>query len=213
MAEWLFDLFDEGPMIKQEFKRIPRHIGVIPDGNRRWAVSNGMDKSEGYHHGLSPGFKLYELCVELGSRLIIRFTVDNTKRLRRKGLSREACVEALKELANRDAELRGRKHRICNFPVELLPYTRRVKFGDGKLSKFSRQLRLGRFKTERRPLQRHLPIDLISAGEDGELSGFLPIQSVYADIFVLDELWPDFQTAHFYRALEWYQSQDITLGG
>jgi undecaprenyl diphosphate synthase len=53
-------------MIMQEFKRIPRHIGVIPDGNRRWAAARGMDKSEGYDHGLSPGFQLYELCVNLG---------------------------------------------------------------------------------------------------------------------------------------------------
>jgi undecaprenyl diphosphate synthase len=30
---------------------------------------------------------------------------------------------------------------------------------------------------------------------------------------VLDELWPDFQPDHLYRALEWYQSQDVTLGG
>lgn len=24
--------------------RIPKHIGVIPDGNRRWAVENGLEK-------------------------------------------------------------------------------------------------------------------------------------------------------------------------
>ena len=45
------------------------------------------------------------------------------------------------------------------------------------------------------------------------LSGFLPIQSIYADFYVLDDLWPDFKPAHLYRALEWYQDQDITLGG
>lgn len=24
--------------------RIPNHIGIIPDGNRRWAVDNGLSK-------------------------------------------------------------------------------------------------------------------------------------------------------------------------
>ena len=24
--------------------RIPKHLGVIPDGNRRWAQNNGMSK-------------------------------------------------------------------------------------------------------------------------------------------------------------------------
>ena len=45
------------------------------------------------------------------------------------------------------------------------------------------------------------------------LSGFLPVQSVYADFFVVDRLWPDFQPEDFFQALEWYQKQDVTLGG
>ena len=35
--------------------RIPNHIGIIPDGNRRWAQGAGMEKQEGYAHGLAPG--------------------------------------------------------------------------------------------------------------------------------------------------------------
>ena len=36
--------------------RIPEHIAVIPDGNRRWAVAHGMGKGDGYHYGLRRGF-------------------------------------------------------------------------------------------------------------------------------------------------------------
>lgn len=28
--------------------RLPEHIGVIPDGNRRWALSKDMSKDKGY---------------------------------------------------------------------------------------------------------------------------------------------------------------------
>lgn len=45
------------------------------------------------------------------------------------------------------------------------------------------------------------------------LSGFLPVQSVYADFFVVERLWPDFQPEDFFQALQWYQKQDVTLGG
>jgi len=45
------------------------------------------------------------------------------------------------------------------------------------------------------------------------LSGFLPIQTVYADFYIIKELWPDYKDTHFTDALQWYQSQDITLGG
>ena len=28
--------------------RIPKHVGIIPDGNRRWAQNKGMTKDKGY---------------------------------------------------------------------------------------------------------------------------------------------------------------------
>ena len=57
-------------------------------------------------------------------------------------------------------------------------------------------------------------IDLIIRwGGMRRLSGFLPVQSVYADFYVVDGLWPDFQPEDFSKALEWYQKQDITRGG
>jgi undecaprenyl diphosphate synthase len=36
--------------------RTPKHIGIIPDGNRRWAEENKMTKEKGYENGLDPGF-------------------------------------------------------------------------------------------------------------------------------------------------------------
>lgn len=38
-------------------KRVPKHIGIIPDGNRRWAERNGLNKEEGYAFGLEPFIK------------------------------------------------------------------------------------------------------------------------------------------------------------
>jgi len=40
------------------------------------------------------------------------------------------------------------------------------------------------------------------------LSGFLPVQSVYADFYVRDENWPDFESRHFEHALDWFKNQD-----
>jgi len=45
------------------------------------------------------------------------------------------------------------------------------------------------------------------------LSGFLPVQSVYADFYVVDSMWPDFIPQEFYNAMTWYDKQDVTLGG
>lgn len=57
-------------------------------------------------------------------------------------------------------------------------------------------------------------IDLIIRwGDRRRLSGFLPVQSIYADFYVLDKMWPDFSPDDLYQALDWYQNQDVTLGG
>src|ERR1035437_6318015 len=57
-------------------------------------------------------------------------------------------------------------------------------------------------------------LDLIVRWGGGcRLSGFLPVQSVYADFYVRNEYWPDFDPQHFEQALSWFKKQDQTLGG
>ena len=45
---------------------IPRHVGFIPDGNRRWAVNHDLPKETGYAHGINPGLLLFDRCKEYG---------------------------------------------------------------------------------------------------------------------------------------------------
>jgi undecaprenyl diphosphate synthase len=45
------------------------------------------------------------------------------------------------------------------------------------------------------------------------LSGFLPLQSAYADVRVVDTLWPDMSLDEFFDVLRWYERQDVTMGG
>ena len=95
-------------MEKSIFKRLPNHIGIIPDGNRRWALSNNKEKHEGYKYGINPGFELYKICLDYGIKemTFYGFTQDNTKRppIQTKAFQ-EACVEAVMKLANKDANL------------------------------------------------------------------------------------------------------------
>jgi undecaprenyl diphosphate synthase len=219
-------------MEKLSFKRLPSHIGVIPDGNRRWAVSNGMSKQDGYNYGIDPGFELYNLCIENGIKelTLYGFTQDNTKRPSiQTDAFTKACIDAVEKLANRDADLLviGNTDSPL-FPKELLPYTNRVTFGKG-LIKINFLVNYGwnwdlnhvhKHQAEENNFNAKIAssdisrIDLIIRwGGRYRLSGFLPVQSVYADFFVLEDMWPDFKHDHFYKALDWYQSQDVTLGG
>ncbi len=213
--------------------KLPNHIGVIPDGNRRWAESNGLWKGQGYEHGLDPAIKFFKLAQAQGIKEIsvYGFTIENNRRpaAQRKAFT-AACVRAVELLSSEDAELLivgNTESRM--FPRDLLPYTgRRTCFGHGGtkvnfLVNYGWEWDLNGLKGaagRQVNVMRHLrssqvsKIDLIIRwGGRRRLSGFLPAQSIYADIFVLDELWPDFQPEHLSRALRWYAEQDITLGG
>lgn len=216
-------------------RRIPRHIGVIPDGNRRWAVGRGLPKEAGYQYGLAPAEDLIDACTEIGIHEITfyGFTQDNTKRSRvQRRAFQAACVEAASRLDHEHTDLHviGNVHSPM-FPVELLPYTRRPERLTGRvrvnlLVNYSWQWDFGEAVHEAATPSKNSPmwpqigssavstIDVILRwGGRNRLSGFLPIQSAYADLFIIEALWPDYHRTHLEAALDWYQTQDVTLGG
>ncbi|WP_101698640.1 polyprenyl diphosphate synthase [Clostridium minihomine] len=217
----------------QMFQRLPQHIGIIPDGNRRWAQSKGLQKEDGYSHGIKPGFELYHQCVALGIKEITfyGFTQDNTKRpSEQTNAFRQACVDSVLELSKYDANLLvvGNTNSSL-FPEELLPYTKRVTIGRGLINvnflvnygwEWDLNHSAPNHSAKPEKLSQRIAssdiarIDLIIRwGDRRRLSGFLPIQSIYADFYVVDKMWPDFSPNDLHQALEWYQKQDITLGG
>ncbi|WP_457206086.1 isoprenyl transferase [Nocardioides sp. P5_C9_2] len=50
--------------------RIPAHIGVMLDGNRRWAKAVGMDTAGGYQAGADNIFPLLGWCEEVGVKVV-----------------------------------------------------------------------------------------------------------------------------------------------
>ena len=198
----------------------PKHIGCIPDGNRRWAVARGMPKEEGYAHGVPPGVALFDLCKAQGIEevSVYCFTQDNTRRAAvQTAKFRSATVDIALEVERRGAALLALGDDSSPlFPDELKRFRRRqgsgmrvnllVNYGwewdlDGLRNGGLRSADVSR-------------VDLIVRWGGGRrLSGFLPVQSVYADIYVIDALWPEFVPQHLAEALSWFSRQDRTLGG
>lgn len=203
-------------------KRIPKHIGIIPDGNRRWAKQNGLKKEEGYTYGLAPGLRLLKAAQNHGIQELTfyGFTVENCKRPKEQVLAfSRACIEAVRVLEQEQADIYvlGNTNSPC-FPAELLPYTGRLR-PSARPDKGLRVNFLADYGWEwdmkNNWASREIPrIDLVIRwGGMCRLSGFLPVQTVYSDIYIVKELWPDFQEQQFEDALNWYRKQDVTLGG
>ncbi|MBR5485029.1 MAG: di-trans,poly-cis-decaprenylcistransferase [Oscillospiraceae bacterium] len=212
--------------------RIPRHIGIIPDGNRRWASSKGLNKQDGYKFGLNPGLQLLELAKEQGVEEITYygFTTDNCKRPQAQfSAFSNACVTAVEIIAQHPVSLLVVGNSASQmFPEQLKKFTTRQHLNGGGMKvnflvNYGWEWDMSELSlntTNRNEILNSLMshdisrIDLIIRwGGMRRLSGFLPVQSVYADFYVVDSLWPDFSQNDFFAALDWYQKQDITLGG
>ena len=241
--------------------RIPRHLGFIPDGNRRWAEKRGLSKADGYAAGVEPGLRLLDLCRELGVAevSIYGFTQDNTRRAREQTRAfQSACVQFGEQVAQRGMSLYAVGDAASPlFPRELLPYAAppqcaapeqlRVNLlvnydwewdlramlrssceqganANATQTGETQSASIPATPTKSSPSNGKIAGYLASAhvsrmdlivrwGGRRRLSGFLPIQSVYADVYVEDTLWPDYAPEQFLAALRWYAVQDVTLGG
>jgi undecaprenyl diphosphate synthase len=218
----------------REFKRVPAHLGIIPDGNRRWASARGLSKADGYWHGIEPAKRMFEAVWDLGIQEVSTyvFTQENTHRPREQiEAFKGAFLEFLEWVQGRDVSLLVVGDTTSRmFPRELASLTvpeddRASRRRLNLLVNYSWRWDVG--EVGKAPLpsgrgvvlgsigSRHVSrIDLIVRwGGRNRLSGFLPLQSAYADIYKVDALWPDATVDELHGALEWYGWQDVTLGG
>jgi len=214
------------------FKRVPRHIGIIPDGNRRWAVSHGFSKEKGYAFGVKAAqncFKqVFALNLGIDEVSAYAFTHENTLRSKiQVAAFQAACTKASFWMKRQDISfLIVGDTSSPLFPRSLLKFTvpdadrdekKKVNFLVNYSWRWDLGCAAGATKSDmlsRIGSKDVSRIDLIIRwGNRRRLSGFLPLQSAYADLFVVDKFWPEFHIDDFYRALRWYEQQDVTHGG
>jgi undecaprenyl diphosphate synthase len=75
---------EETLLEKIDFKRLPKHIAVIMDGNGRWAKSRSLPRVEGHRAGIASVREVVETAarLELGVITLYAFSVENWKRPR-----------------------------------------------------------------------------------------------------------------------------------
>lgn len=101
--------------------RVPRHIGIIMDGNGRWALARGLPRLAGHRAGTENLRRVIEACVEFGIQYLTlyAFSTENWGRppLEVQGLLRileDVIDRELQELHEEGVQLRhiGRLDRI-----------------------------------------------------------------------------------------------------
>ncbi|NCG37522.1 MAG: isoprenyl transferase [Actinobacteria bacterium] len=107
--------------------RIPAHIACVMDGNGRWALAQGLARTEGHKAGEHSLFEVVEGCSDLGVKwlTVYAFSTENWKRPKDEvrfliNFPEEILVRRLEELHERDVRIRFVGRRDWRVPKRLI---------------------------------------------------------------------------------------------
>jgi len=76
---------------------LPRHIAIIPDGNRRWALKHGLAPFEGHYYGYQKIREVLSFLYDLGIKVITVFAMSNENCLYRTEEEKRHLFKLLEE--------------------------------------------------------------------------------------------------------------------
>ena len=107
--------------------RIPAHIACVMDGNGRWALAQGLARTEGHKAGEHSLFEVVEGCSDLGVEwlTVYAFSTENWKRPKDEvrfliNFPEEILVRRRQELHERDVRIRFVGRRDWRVPKRLI---------------------------------------------------------------------------------------------
>lgn len=227
-----------------------RHLGVIMDGNRRWAKQHMFASvMRGHEAGVDTFIDLCEWCenADIPYLTVYAFSTENWKRSQEEvsdlfKLMRRFFVEEIHTCIEKGVGVHvvGNLSRLSEEDLKVIHDAEYVTRDCHKLylqialsyggrdeilraaEKYARDVQAGNISSEElgeEQFERYLytpgipDIDLvIRTGGDHRLSNFFPWQTVYADLYFTDVLWPDFTENMLGEALEWYRRVKINKG-
>lgn len=216
-------------------------VGIIMDGNRRWAKERGVPSIEGHRAGYEKLKEVAQWAREADIRHVIvyAFSTENWNRTDTEvtylmELLRSVLTTEVEDMKREGVRLRfvGERERFPNDIQELMvraeketeqgTYTLALALSYGGraeiLSAVNRLIQEGNIVTEEefsRALWTHdIPDPDIVVRTSGEqrLSGFLPWQGVYSELFFIDANWPDFSREDFDHIIAEYAARERRHG-
>ncbi len=106
MADWkrgvrrvLYPAYEARLSRRLPADRIPRHVGVMLDGNRRWARAVGRDSAHGHRAGAANIEPLLTWCEEVGVQVVTLWLLS-TDNLNRPARELEPLLEIIEEVVD-----------------------------------------------------------------------------------------------------------------
>lgn len=223
-------------------QNIPQHLGIILDGNRRWAKEKGLPSFEGHRRGLETVKKVINYCKKRGVKALTLFvfSTENWKRAEKEvnflmRLTKKALTNDFEKLGSEGVRIKviGQKTKL---PEDLQKDIKDVE----KLTQNNREMTLnlalsygGRaeiveaikkiVKQKINPekitedvIKNNLwtsDVDLvIRTGKEQRISNFLIWQSAYSEFYFCPKFWPDFTQKDLDKAFTEYARRQRRFG-
>lgn len=223
-------------------RKIPNCIGIILDGNRRWAKARGLSSFEGHRVGLMETLKDTVLFVRdkgIKNLAVYMFSTENWNREPTEvsylmDLFRESIKKEKEEWIKEGVKVRfaGQRERFSKDLQEAMDKAEKETAGNTRITLWAGLSYGGRAEIVRaanvsakegeiteESLSKNLwtagmpdPEIIIRTGGEKRLSGFLTWQSVYSELFFIDEPWPDFNEKILDSILDEYFTRERRLG-
>ncbi|CCE01648.1 di-trans,poly-cis-decaprenylcistransferase [Bradyrhizobium sp. STM 3809] len=219
------------------------HVGIIMDGNGRWATRKGMSRLRGHEAGVEAIRRIVEAAPDqgIGTLTLYAFSSDNWRRPRAEvtglmALLRVYLASEVESLARNGVRLTviGRRDRLPGGIADAISRAEQAT-RDGR----TLHLRIAVDYSARdailnaaakaghiEGLSRQTFSDLVT-GEAGlrdvdliirtsgeqRLSDFLLWEGAYAELHFTDRMWPDFDAADLAQALASFRGRERRFGG
>lgn len=236
-------LFGKKETEEHEYSVLPKHVGIIMDGNGRWAKKRGMPRTMGHKAGADVFKKISKECGKIGIEEVTfyAFSTENWKRPQEEvdtlmSLFKDYLLEAKADLeASGNLRIRfvgerqGMNPELLALMDEAVETTKSrngtminvaVNYGGRQeiVSAVNKLIAEGKTEICEEDISRLVytsaDCDLIIRPSGEErLSNFLLWQAAYSEFWYSDVLWPDFSEKDLHSALAEFEKRNRRFGG
>ncbi|OYT43601.1 MAG: di-trans,poly-cis-decaprenylcistransferase [Candidatus Aenigmarchaeota archaeon ex4484_56] len=218
-----------------------KHVAIIPDGNRRFCKKNKISFEKGYEKAINKIFNIVKWCKEYEIKILSLwgFSTENWKRSEtEKKILFKLFENKIKEILlderiNKESIKIKVIGDVGKFPMRILfkEVERKTEknnklllnillnYGGRKeiISAVNRILSENRKKITEKAFQKYLwikdePDLIIRTGGEMRLSGFMPYQSVYAELFFIKKYFPEITKKDFKKIIKDFNNRERRFG-
>jgi undecaprenyl diphosphate synthase len=224
-------------------KKPPVHVGIIMDGNGRWAKHRGLPRTEGHREGLKAAKRIVKAAEDLGIKFL-SFYVFSTENWKRTSDEVGFLMGLIKQHLYAELDFyRENRVRVLHsgniegLPADIAAEIDRVMADTSAFDRLTVNLAInygGRDEIVRaakriaaagadfseRSFSEAMdhpgipdPDLVIRTSNEMRFSNFLLWESAYSELFFSPKLWPDFGPDDLQEAIDAYMGRERRFGG